>query len=93
MKNFIAILFGFGLFGNAALFVPQAIALYRKKNAEGSSLITFAGFNVLQIIAIIHGIYRNDLALILGMIASLITCGAVTTLTLYYRHNSKSHPA
>ena len=90
MKDFIAILFGFGLLGNAALFVPQAIALYRKKSAEGSSLLTFAGFNLLQIIAIIHGIYQHDTSLILGMIASLITCGAVTTLTLYYRAKSTS---
>ena len=85
MKDIIAILFGIGLFGNAALFVPQAIALWRKKSAEGVSLLTFGGFNLLQAIAIVHGLYQHDLSLIIGMIASLITCGAVTVLTLYYR--------
>ena len=85
MKDIIAILFGIGLFGNAALFVPQAIALWRKKSAEGVSLLTFGGFNLLQAIAIVHGIYQHDPSLIIGMIASLITCGSVTTLTLYYR--------
>jgi MtN3 and saliva related transmembrane protein len=89
MKKLFDILFGFGLFGNALLFVPQVIALWRKKSSEGSSLLTFAGFNLLQIIAIIHGIYWHDISLILGMIASLITCGAVTTLTLYYRSKNK----
>lgn len=89
MKQIVAIIFGLGLFGNAALFVPQAIALWRKKTDEGISLITFAGFNILQVVAIIHGIYQNDLALIVGMIASLITCGAVTSLTLFYRARRK----
>jgi len=85
MKEIVAWVFGFALMGNAALFVPQAIALWRKKSDEGISLVTFAGFNLLQAIAIVQGVYRHDLALILGMIASLITCGAVTLLTLIYR--------
>ncbi len=85
MKQIVAVLFGLGLMGNAALFVPQALALWRKKSAEGVSLITFGGFNVLQAISIVHGLYQHDLALTLGMAASLITCGAVTSLTLLYR--------
>jgi MtN3 and saliva related transmembrane protein len=92
MKQLLSILFGLGLLGNAALFVPQALAVYRKKSAEGVSLITFGGFNILQIIAIFHGIYQQDTSLILGMIASLITCGAVTTLTLYYRFKKPPTP-
>ena len=85
MKQIFDVLFGLGLLGNAALFVPQALALWRKKNAEGVSLITFGGFNVLQAIAVVHGVYWHDLSLIVGMVASLITCGAVTCLTLLYR--------
>jgi hypothetical protein len=34
-------------------------------------------------------VYQHDLALILGMVASLITCGAVTLLTLIYRVGRK----
>jgi MtN3 and saliva related transmembrane protein len=89
MKEIVAWVFGFALMGNAALFVPQAIALWRKKSDEGISLVTFAGFNLLQAIAIVQGVYQHDLALILGMIASLITCGAVTFLTLVYRVKRK----
>jgi MtN3 and saliva related transmembrane protein len=85
MKQIVAVVFGFALMGNAALFVPQALAIWRKKSDEGISLITFGGFNLLQVIAIVHGVYQHDLALIVGMIASLITCGAVTCLTLFYR--------
>ena len=85
MKQIVAVIFGLGLLGNALLFVPQVLAVWRKKSDEGISLITFGGFNVLQAIAIVHGAYQHDLSLILGMIASLITCGSVTFLTLLYR--------
>jgi MtN3 and saliva related transmembrane protein len=85
MKQFVAVVFGLGLVCNALLFVPQVLALWRKKNSEGVSLLTFGGFSVLQAIAIVHGCYQHDLSLILGMAASLVTCGTVTYLTLYYR--------
>ena len=85
MKQIVAVIFGLGLMGNAALFVPQALAIWRKKSDEGISLTTFAGFNVLQAIAIVHGTYQHDVSLVIGMIASLITCGAVTLLTVLYR--------
>jgi MtN3 and saliva related transmembrane protein len=85
MKQIVAVIFGLGLLGNALLFVPQAIAVWRKKSDEGISLITFAGFSILQIIAIVHGLYEHDLSLTLGMAASLLTCGTVTLLTIYFR--------
>ena len=85
MKQIVAVIFGLGLIGNALLFVPQAIALWRKKTDEGISLLTFGGFSVLQIVGIVHGIYQQDNSLVIGMAASLLTCGTVTFLTLYYR--------
>jgi MtN3 and saliva related transmembrane protein len=85
MRQIVAIIFGLGLVGNALLFVPQAIALWRKKTDEGVSLVTFGGFSVLQVVGIVHGVYEHDLSLILGMAASLFTCGTVTGLTVFYR--------
>ncbi len=85
MKQIVAIIFGLGLGCNALLFVPQVVAIWRKKTDEGISLITFGGFSILQAIGIVHGLYQQDLSLTLGMAASLLTCGTVTTLTLYYR--------
>ena len=85
MKEFVAVIFGLGLLCNALLFVPQAIAVWRKKSDEGISLITFGGFSVLQAIGIVHGVYQRDPSLILGMAASLLSCGTVTLLTVYYR--------
>jgi MtN3 and saliva related transmembrane protein len=85
MKEIVAVIFGVGLLGNAALFVPQAVAVWRKKSGEGVSLITFGGFSVLQAIGIVHGVYQHDWSLTVGMAASLLTCGTVTGLTVVYR--------
>lgn len=85
MKEIVAVIFGLGLLCNALLFVPQVLAVWRKKTDEGISLITFGGFSVLQMIGIIHGLYQHDLSLTLGMAASLLSCGSVTALTVYYR--------
>lgn len=85
MKEIVAVIFGLGLLGNALLFVPQVIAVWRKKSDEGISLITFGGFSTLQVIGIIHGLYQRDPSLIIGMAASLLTCGSVTALTVFYR--------
>jgi len=78
-------LFGLGLGCNALLFVPQVLAVWRKKSDEGISLITFGGFSFLQAIGIVHGVNHQDWSLILGMSASLLTCGSVTGLTILYR--------
>ncbi|MDE3063892.1 MAG: hypothetical protein KGJ51_12635 [Acidobacteriota bacterium] len=85
MKEIVAVIFGLGLIGNALLFVPQAMALWRKKSSEGVSLVTFGGFNILQALGIVHGLYQGDWSLVIGMTASLLTCGTVTGLTIVYR--------
>ena len=78
-------IFGLGLMGNAFLFVPQIIAVWRKKSDEGVSLITFGGFSLLQIVSVIHGLYEHDWAMVIGMGSSLLTCGTVTVLTMIFR--------
>ena len=85
MKEIVAVVFALALLGNAALFVPQAIALWRKKSGEGVSLVTFGGFCVLQVIGVIHGFYQHDRSLVIGLGASFLTCGTVTLLTVVYR--------
>ncbi|MGA8042085.1 MAG: PQ-loop domain-containing transporter [Terracidiphilus sp.] len=85
MKQIVAVIFGLGLIGNALLFVPQALAVWRKKSSEGISLVTFGGFNILQALGVVHGLYQGDWSLVIGLGASFITCGTVTGLTLVYR--------
>jgi len=59
--------------------------VWRKKSDEGISLVTFGGFTILQAVGIVHGLYQHDLSLTLGMEASILTCGTVTALTIFYR--------
>jgi len=85
MREIVTFVFGLALLGNAALFVPQAIAVWRKKSDEGISLVTFGGFCILQVIGVVHGFYEHDKSLIYGLGASFCTCGTVTFLTIVYR--------
>ena len=85
MKEIVAVVFGLALLGNACLFIPQALAVWRKKSDEGISLVTFGGFCVLQVIGVIHGLYEHDNSLIIGLGVSFLTCGTVTLLTIVYR--------
>lgn len=84
MKNIVAVVFGFAMLINACLFVPQAWHLWKAKRAEGVSVVSFAGFNALQLVGAVHGYFQKDTALMLGMLASLLTCGAVTLLAARY---------
>ncbi len=86
MKELIAYLFGLGLLVNAAIFVPQAIKIFKAKSAQGLSVLTFAGFNILQLIGILHGYFQNDMSILIGMAASFLCCGAVTVGAMIYRN-------
>lgn len=86
LSKVIALLFGLGLFINALLFIPQIIRLYKSKNSTGVSLITFGGFTFLQLLAIFHGYFQNDYTLMIGYLFSVLTCGTVFILILFYRN-------
>ncbi|MFA6037888.1 MAG: PQ-loop domain-containing transporter [Legionellales bacterium] len=78
-------IFSLGLFLNAALFVPQIIRLYHKKDSKELSLLTFAGFNFIQFFTILHAHIQQDYILMIGFIMSFIACGIVTGMIIYYR--------
>jgi MtN3 and saliva related transmembrane protein len=86
LKEIIAYLFGAGLLVNAGLFIPQALKIFKTRSAKEVSLMTFAGFNILQLIGILHGYLQGDPYLMVGMIASFLACGAVTSAALIYRN-------
>lgn len=81
----IEVVFSLGLFFNAILFIPQALRIARSKSAEGVSLFTFIGFNLMQIFTVLHAYFAKDYVLMIGFLLSFITCGAVTCLALKYR--------
>lgn len=78
--------FSISLLVNAALFIPQIISLLKSKSAKGISLITFAGFNIIQLFTMLHGLYLGDYLLAGGYLLSIITCGTVSVLICYYRY-------
>lgn len=79
------LLYGSALFINALLFIPQAWKIYKKKTAEEASLIMFGGFNLIQLLGFINGVYNKDYALIFGQAISLVACGLVTIQILLYK--------
>ncbi|MDR3151640.1 MAG: hypothetical protein LBT67_02180 [Holosporaceae bacterium] len=81
---FIEIAFGFCLFANALLFVPQALKIYKTKSAKNLSLATFAGFNVVQVVTALHGYILKDWVLTYGSLFVLASCGTVTLLIVLY---------
>jgi len=85
MKHIISVLFGLGLMANAALLFIQAFQILKTKSSKGVSKFTFSGFALIQVIAIIHGIYQNDISLILGMVVSLIASISVIVLAVIYK--------
>ena len=84
MKEIVSAVFGFGLIINACLFVPQAWHLWKAKRADGVSIPSFLGFCSIQLVAMLDGYYQHDKALLIGMAATLITCGTATGLAIYY---------
>ncbi|HEV2524139.1 MAG TPA: PAS domain-containing protein [Gammaproteobacteria bacterium] len=89
VENIIEITFGFALFINAILFVPQAVKILREKSAVGVSLLTFVGFLFIQFVIVLHGIIHQDYPLILGYLLSMLSCGVVITLALIYKSQDK----
>lgn len=82
----INVIFELALFINASLFLPQAIRLIRFKNAENLSLTSFAGFNLIQVAIIAHGVLIKDWLLVIGMCFTFVTCGLVTGLIIFYNY-------
>lgn len=86
VNNLINITFGFALFFNSLLFIPQIICLYKNKHAGDTSIITFAGFNIMNLFGILHGVVMNDIILVIGYGLSFIANTIVTILIIKYKY-------
>lgn len=87
-KDVIEIGFSLSLFINAVLFFPQIIRMMKEKTSRGVSFITFFGFLLIQLWTVMHGFLRQDYLLAYGTILSMITCGVVALLIVYYRYKN-----
>ncbi len=96
VNNLIDIIFGIALFINGLLFIPQIIRLYKTKCTNDISIVTFAGFNIMNLFAVLHGMVINDKMtkildleiLIIGYGLSVITNTVVTILIIKYKYFS-----
>jgi MtN3 and saliva related transmembrane protein len=88
INELINIIFGIALFANGLLFIPQIIRLYKTKHAGDTSLVTFAGFNILNLFAVLHGIVVSDKILIIGYGLSVVTNTLVTIMIIKYKYFS-----
>jgi len=86
IETIIQVGFSISLIFNSVLFIPQIISMVKAKTAEGISLLTFSGFNIIQLFTLFHGVIEEDSILVYGCILSLITCGSVTLLIIYYKY-------
>ncbi len=53
--------YGFALLVNASLFLPQAKRIFKEKTGNNTDLLTFGGFNIIQALGFINGIYNLSL--------------------------------
>ncbi|KTD25480.1 Uncharacterised protein [Legionella lansingensis] len=89
MVLLIELAFSISLLVNSLLFLPQIKALLQCKSTKEVSLLTFAGFNVIQLFTLLHGLINHDYLLAGGILLSFLTCGTVTWLIIYYRYLKK----
>lgn len=78
--------FSISLLANALLFIPQVHIIYKTKSVNDVSLVTFLGFNIIQLFTMLHGFITHDYILAAGYFLSILTCGSVSGLILYYRY-------
>lgn len=90
IEGLVQLGFSISLLVNALLFIPQIITILKSKSVKGVSLVTFAGFNLIQLFTLLHGIYVHDYLLAGGYLLSLLTCGMVTCLVFYMRYIKKN---
>ena len=66
-------------------FVPQVVRLWRTRNADGISLVTFAAFAVGVALWLAYGVILHAWPIILSNAITLVLAFAIIGLTLRFR--------
>lgn len=66
-------------------FVPQVVRLWRTRNAEGISLITFSVFSVGVLLWLAYGTIVNSWPIIISNVITLVLTIAIVVLTVRFR--------
>lgn len=89
LRYLIEVLFAAGLFANSLLFIPQMVRIIQKQHADDVSLTTFAGFNIINFLTVLHGYLHHDLILTIGASCAFVINTGVTLLIIWYRYIAK----
>lgn len=68
-----------------ACFVPQVVRLWRTRNAEGISLVTFAAFLVGVALWLAYGLILRAWPIIIANAVTLVLALAIIVLTVRFR--------
>ncbi len=68
-----------------ASFLPQVIRLWRTRDSEGISLITFSVFSAGVILWLIYGILLPSLPIIIANTVTIVLSIAIVVLTIRFR--------
>ena len=68
-------------------FVPQVVRLWRTRNAEGISLVTFAAFALGVALWLAYGVILRAWPIIISNAITLVLAFAIIALTLRFRRH------
>ena len=66
-------------------FLPQVVRLWRTRNAEGISLLTFSIFSVGVVLWLAYGVQIHSWPIIISNFVTLVLSIAVVVLTIRFR--------
>ena len=66
-------------------FIPQVVRLWRTRNAEGISLVTFSAFSVGVVLWLAYGVIMEAWPIILSNMITLFLTFAIVVLTVRFR--------
>ncbi len=85
ISNIIDFLFGSALLINAGLIIAQLMKIVSHKSARDVSLVTFAGFGLIQLVTLSYGYMHSASILFYGTMFSLIASLGVVVAIIYYK--------
>jgi MtN3 and saliva related transmembrane protein len=74
-------IFAAGWLISGVLFALQAIKIYRKKDAEGISIVTFAGFALLNTNAALYGYLSGNPLWLPGTLLAAVSCTCIALMS------------
>ena len=66
-------------------FLPQIIHIFKTREVQGVSFITFLGFNLIQLVSAIHGYETKNNTLFYSMIIAMSFSGIIVLQILFFK--------